>query len=42
MPEGYLAFEMNNLDVLGYLNYLSNNPAITIYWDRFKCGIEWH
>ncbi|VAK53657.1 Uncharacterised protein [Enterobacter hormaechei] len=36
MPEGYLAFEKKNLNVLGYLNYFPNNPAITVYWDGFK------
>lgn len=39
MPVGYLALEMNNLDVLGYLNYLTNDPAVSVYWDRFKCRI---
>ncbi|GAB7396333.1 hypothetical protein OUHCRE2_48200 [Enterobacter asburiae] len=36
MPEGYLALEMKNLNVLGYLNYFPNNSAITVYWDGFK------
>jgi hypothetical protein len=40
MPEGYLALEMNNLNVLGYLNYFPNNSAITVYWDRFNAGFR--
>lgn len=42
MPEGYLALEMKNLNVLGYLNYFPNNSAITVYWDGFKRRIEGH
>lgn len=42
MPEDDLALEMNNLDVLGYLNHFSNNSAVTVYLDRFECRVKWH
>ena len=42
MPERELALEMNNLDVLGYLNHFPNNSAVTVYRDRFECRVKWH
>ena len=41
-PEGYLALEMNDLNVLGYLNHFPNNSAVAVYWDRFECRIKRH
>ena len=31
MPDEHPALEMNNLNILGYLNNFTYNPAIAIY-----------
>lgn len=42
MPDEHPALEMNDLNILGYLNNFTNNSAIAIYRYRFEGRIKRH